>query len=147
MYQAGTILELKEPHEDEEFPYNRVEVVGPSPVDHGHAVGGGWEGANGQGVIIVPLTAFGATLDEPLGKLMALYNVAEVPSNEIVQQTIKRYDAHSSAAGPTPEEVFKESEKDTPLSPRQKRQAAQSPLEDPRPRASESGPLDKKEKK
>lgn len=112
MYEPETILTLKEPRsqydDDGEpvklFPYDRVKVIGPSPINHG-ITSEEWVGANGQGVIITPLTDFGGTADEPLGKLQALYDVESVPERTApVAAPIKV--VTPGTAGPTPEDVF-----------------------------------------
>lgn len=140
MYEPGTILELKnqrEPDEEtgEEFPYNRVKVVGPSPVDHG-IKSAEWEGASGVGVIITPESNFGSTLDEPLGKLQAIYDVVEVPDTTVpVENTIRVIHSTSQSAGPTPEEVFAGLPQGKAPEEGQKRARTphtESPLEDPR---------------
>src|SRR5689334_18293287 len=106
MYAADTILVLKEPRstEDKPFAYDRVRVIGPSPVDHGRNPTATWSGASARGVVITPLTEFGANLDEPLGKLQALYDIESEPEPVEAVVTVKKYNAHSSQAGPTPEE-------------------------------------------
>ena len=110
MYEPNTILALNEqrdpdPETGEEFPYNRVRVVGQSPVSH--ADKGDWTGADAVGVIIVPLTNFGSTLDEPFGKLREIYAVEEVPVVEVeAAPKIRVINATSAQAGPTPEEIF-----------------------------------------
>ena len=149
MYTPGTILELKqqrEPDEEtgEDFPYNRVTVIGASPVDHGGARGGDWSGSEAVGVILQPITNFGANLDEPLGKVQALYDVVEVPETVIEQPKIRVINATTAEAGDTPEQVFAREapgepdpeggRKRTPL-------VVDSPLEDPRKPPSAS-PLD-----
>jgi hypothetical protein len=125
MYEPDTILVLKEQKppvkvakkEDPDtgrvrkaheipFPYNKVRVVGQSPVDHGAGRGGSWDGTGARGVIIEPLTAFGSTLDEPYGKLQKLYDVESIPSNEVIIEPLKVIRPTSGSAGPTPEEVF-----------------------------------------
>lgn len=122
MYEPGTILTLKEPREPEtndkdqeiEFPYNRVEVVGQSPIQHAIA-GASWVGAEAQGVIVKPLSGFGSTLDEPYGKLKELYDVESIPQHEApLAQPVKVINSSSGSAGPTPEEVFKEESPGTP---------------------------------
>jgi hypothetical protein len=125
MYEPDTILTLKEQKppvkvakkEDPDtgrvrkaheipFPYNKVRVVGTSPVDHSGGGAGTWEGVAARGVIIEPLSGFGSTLDEPYGKLQKLYDVTEVPSNEVIIEPVKIIRPTSGSAGPTPEEVF-----------------------------------------
>jgi hypothetical protein len=145
MYEVDTILTLKEqrepdPETGEPFPYNEVRVVGESPISHGGS--GEWSGAAATGVIVTPLTNFGATLDEPFGKLQALYDVKEIPDKvRPAQPTIKVIDSSTAAAGPTPEEVFAKDAPGTPPEEGQKRgRTPLSPLEDPRPKASD-GPL------
>jgi hypothetical protein len=110
MYADNTILTLKVPHDpdpetDEEFAYNRVKVIGRSPISHAHK--GKWTGAEAEGVILSPLSNFGGTLDEPFGKCVQLYDVESIPERTInVAQPIRVIDAQSGEAGPTPEEVF-----------------------------------------
>lgn len=109
MYEADTILTLKEPHEadsetGEEFPYNRVRVVGESPVSHPNK--GGWTGADARGVIIVPLTNFGGNLDEPFGKLREIYDVESIPEHEAPANPVRVVKGGTASVGPTPEEIF-----------------------------------------
>ncbi len=104
MYEPETILTLKEPRgtEDEPFPYDRVKVIGQSPINHGTA-SEEWAGANGQGVIIEPLTSFGSTLDEPFGKIQELYTIESVPPPvEVVPPKVLT----PESLGASPEEVF-----------------------------------------
>jgi hypothetical protein len=145
MYAANTILSLKEqrpndPETDEVFPYNEVKVIGPSPISHGGQ--SEWSGQAAVGVIIVPTANFGSTLDEPLGKVQALYEVKFVPTNEIeVAQKIRVYDSSTAAAGQTPEEVFAEKSPGVkPAEGQTRGRSPMSPLEDPRPEPNQ-GPL------
>jgi hypothetical protein len=145
MYERNTILTLKQPRDpdpetNEEFPYNRVRVVGPSPISHGGA--GEWEGVNAAGVIITPESNFGATLDEPYGKLVALYDVSEIPEPlEIEAPKIRVINSTSQSAGPTPEEQFAVLAPGVAPEEGQRRgRTRPSPLDDPRPAASD-GPL------
>lgn len=154
MYEPGTILELKEQRPNDEetnepFPYNRVRVIGESPINHSAGAESEWEGAAGAGVLLAAESNFGATLDEPLGKLQAIYDVVSVPET-LVDQTpqIRVIQSTTASAGPTPEEVFAKeapSDPDAPRRPgdikRAKEAAAASPLEDPRPKRNAS-PLD-----
>lgn len=123
MYKPGTILTLKEPRstEKEPFAYDRIEVIGPSPLSHA-SVDSEWTGSNATGVIVKPLTDFGSTLDEPLGRLQSLYDVESVPDNRIAPPAVtvqsETYDYKS------PEEVFKE----VPAEPVKEPKKAPSPL-------------------
>lgn len=143
MYESGTILTLKDqrpPDEEtnEVFAYNEVEVIGPSPVTHPGTAE--WSGTASQGVIIKPIANFGGVIDEPLGKIQALYNVKSIPVKEVVMQPkIKVIDSATAAAGPTPEEVFAKEAPGVPPEEGQIR-GRTSPLEDPRPKVSD-GPL------
>lgn len=147
MYEPDTILKLKEQRDPDEhgnaFPYNLVKVIGASPVVHsGQAQE--WVGAQGQGVMIQPCgDGFGATLDEPFGKLQQIYDVESVPVHEIeVQKIIVKTPAQM---GPSPEEVFaalaepSDNEGGRRWVPEAQRV---SPLPDERPKATAS-PLDK----
>lgn len=143
MYESGTILSLKQPREPdpetgEEFAYNEVEVINRSPISH--AAKGDWSGSDAEGVIITPRSNFGATLDEPFGKLRTIYSVKEVPVREVSAPTIRVVDSSTSSAGPTPEEVFAEQAPGKAPEPGQTR-ARTSPLADPGP-ANARGPLD-----
>lgn len=115
-------------------------MVGPSPISHGGNAE--WDGAAAGGVIITPLTNHGSTLDEPLGKLQALYDVESTPVRETeVVQKIRVIDSATDAAGPTPESVFAKEAPGAPPEEGQKRGRTRvSPLEDPRPKSSD-GPL------
>lgn len=145
MYAANTILSLKtqrdpDPETGEEFAYNKVKVVGPSPINHGTA--DGWSGMQATGVIITPLTNFGSTLDEPLGKLQALYDIEEEPKVEVEVAKIRVIDSASRDAGETPEEVFaREAPGEADAEGGRKRTPFVSPLEDPRPQGDGGGPL------
>lgn len=145
MYARGTILTLKaqkdpDPETGEPFPYNQVEVVGPSPVSH-TASSGDWEGPEAAGVIVQPVTNFGSTLDEPFGKLTALYDVESIPEPEVITDSkVRVIDAHSAQAGPTPEEVFKAEAPGAPPEEGQRRARTSSPLGDVRNEAVK-GPL------
>lgn len=144
MYANETILALKDPRPEdpetgEPFAYNRVRVVGQSPVSHSHK--GKWEGHDATGVILVPLSNFGGTLDEPFGKCTQLYTVESIPEKVInAPQPIRVIDAQSGEAGPTPEEIFS---KDAPgVKPEATQTRARtSPLGAPGGPANFNGPL------
>lgn len=146
MYEPDTILVLKEqrdpdPETGEDFAYNRVRVVGESPVGHTHK--GEWRGPDARGVIIVPLTNFGGTLDEPYGKLREMYDVESIPEKVVeVQTKVRIVNSSSQSAGPTPEEVFA---KEAPgVAPEEGQSRGRtSPLGEPGGPASADGPLGK----
>lgn len=86
------------------FPYNKVRVIGASPVVH---VGqSDWQGNDAQGVIIEPMTEFAGNLDEPIGKIKQLYNVVSVPEDIVYEPKIRVVESNTAEAGPTPEEIF-----------------------------------------
>lgn len=109
MYEPGTILTLKEQRDPDEetgepFAYNRVEVIGESPVSIPR---GGWEGSDARGVIVTPLSNFGGVLDEPFGKLRELYDVESIPERVMnIAPQVRVINSSTASAGPTPEEVF-----------------------------------------
>lgn len=107
MYQPETVLTKREQFEEDHpsAPYNRVKVVGQSPINHG-TIQTEWVGPQGQGVIVQPLDGFGATLDEPYGKLIELYEVESVPENVVPAEPIIKHVPQDGA--PSPEEVFAE---------------------------------------
>lgn len=159
MYEPDTILKLKEPRtvgtppqgdpesenyvpasdDYDPFPYDRVRVIGQSPINHGIA-NSDWSGTNAQGVIITPLDGFGSTLDEPLGKIQALYAVESTPVHEAPAVPVRVINSRTADAGPTPEDVFAEEAAKNPQPPT-RRAARKSPLDDPRPTVEEAGPL------
>lgn len=144
MYEPNTVLTLNtqregDPETGEEFPYNRVRVVGQSPVSH--ADKGDWRGADAAGVIIVPLTNFGSTLDEPFGKLREIYTVESVPETVIeAAPKLRIINSASAQAGPTPEEVFSAEAPGTAPEEGQRR-ARTSPLGAPGGPVEAAGPL------
>lgn len=114
MYEPGSILVRKEPVDTEGdlYPYNRVRVVGPSPVSHSGGGLGSWSGIEAQGVIIEPLTSFAMNSDEPFGRLQAEYDVESIPEHtgDLVPQVTV---ITPGTAGPSPEEVFKAETEET----------------------------------
>jgi hypothetical protein len=124
MFTRNTVLVLKEPKstKDAPFPYDRVRVLGPSPV-HRPSATGEWEGADAQGVIIQPVDEFAGNLDEPYGRLKRLYKIESEP--EPVDQNIRVevIPAHTRQAGLTPEEAFAQANEEAGIKPGQKRSA------------------------
>lgn len=121
MYVRNTILVRKEPFTvpvsadpsnkveevegDPRHPYNRVRVIGPSPVSHSGGPGM-WEGASARGVSIEPLTQFASNVDRPYGELQAEYTIEFEPEPLVLRPEIRVVDSQTRQAGPTPEEVF-----------------------------------------
>lgn len=148
MYTPDTILVLREPRtvgvpgeEDHApFAYDRVRVIGQSPVDHGLS-SAAWTGSNGQGVLIEPLEAFASNVDEPFGKLQRLYEVESIPTQEVpVVGTVNI--VPSDAAGPSPEDVFaSQSPGEDDGRSRSKPAPVVSPLDGEEQEVLESGPL------
>ena len=142
MYERNTVLTLKKPFPNDEetgevFPYNEVRVIGESPISYAGA--GEWSGMAAQGVIIEPTSNFGSNLDEPLGKLQALYDVKELPAP--VELPVGPSTVPVTRPGPTPEDVFAGEAPGVPPAEGEKRgRTRPSPLDDPRPVASD-GPL------
>lgn len=117
-----------------------MQVLGQSPISHS---GEGWSGEANQGVIIAPLTTFDRTLDEPYGKLLALYNVESVPVHEVPANPVRVINPTSGSAGPTPEEQLAQAAEANPQPPARRHRPKQeaSPLDDPRPSQAETSPL------
>lgn len=108
MYKPDTILALKEPRttdEDEPFPYDRVRVIGQSPVNHAD-ISSEWVGGNGQGVIIEPLAGFGSNLDEPMGRLQELYEVESLPEAVVLRGEDQVKVVQPEDLPPSPEDIF-----------------------------------------
>jgi hypothetical protein len=131
LYVEETILALKEPkYIDDEgktrplseftgkkgeeprlFPYNRVKVIGQSPINYAHR-DEGWEGTEAHGVIIQPMTEFSSTLDEPYGRLVRMYDVEHVPVDDVVEGAVASDRGFTQVPAsrnlpPSPEEVFR----------------------------------------
>ncbi len=120
------------------FPYNKVEVIGPSPVIHSDP-NSPWQGADAVGVIIRPLSDFAGNLDEAFGKLKQLYNVVSVPEaiEQPVERTIRVIDAATNQAGETPEEVFAREAPGIPAEAGKKR--GRTPFDDVKPEPGTKG--------
>lgn len=145
MYQPETILRLKQQRdpiegpdgEELEFPYNRVIVIGASPVNHA-GIQDEWVGGSADGIVIQPLSSFGANLDEPFGRLTELYEVESLPEEYPVNAQPVVKIVKPEQAGPSPEEVFaQETEKAGKDSRRVK-----PPKRKPSPLAPDVGPTD-----
>jgi hypothetical protein len=90
MFAPGTILRLRDPQSTDEkpYPYDLVEVVGQSPVQHATSGDSPWAGPDAFGYIIRPVANFAPTLDKPYGELNDLYEVEEYPTDEVTGQPI-----------------------------------------------------------
>ena len=121
MYARDTVLARREPfvapnpkadppvEGDARYIYNRVRVIGPSPVAHlGGQVAEWQSGPGSQGVVLEPLDGFGGNVDRPLGEIQQLYTIEREPEQVFVEQKIRVINAATREAGPTPEEVFAE---------------------------------------
>lgn len=121
MFARDTILARREPFAapdpkadppvegDPRHIYNRVRVIGPSPVAHLGGQPAEWQsGPGSQGVVVEPLDGFGGNVDRPLGELQRDYFIDKEPTPMLVEQKIRVINAATREAGPTPEEVFAE---------------------------------------
>jgi hypothetical protein len=128
-----------DPETGEEFAYNTVEVINASPIS-AHTKGD-YMGPDAVGVIVVGTSNFGATLDEPFGKLREMYDVVSIPVHEAPANPVRVVNATSAAAGPTPEEVFqKEAPGKAPEEGQTRGRTPLSPLDAPE-RPEKHGPL------
>lgn len=119
------------------FPWNRVEVIGRSPVTSSEDE---WRGEDAVRVILKPLTDFAGNIEEPMGKVKQLYDVESVPEPpEVdVQPTLRTINATTAQAGPTPEEVFAQEAPGTPPKPGQTR-GRTDPFADVKPEKGQQG--------
>jgi hypothetical protein len=114
MYETGTILVLKDPQstEEETYPYDRVMVVGQSPVHHATASGSTFAGADAVGFIVRPLEEFAGTVDKPLGLLNELYEVESYPTDPTTGEPLRPENNPRNL--PTPEQLLAHAAKDSP---------------------------------
>ena len=135
MYQPETTLKKIEPFADDHpgAPYNHVKVIGQSPINHG-TIQTEWIGAQGQGVIVQPLDGFGATLDEPYGKLQSLYEIDTVPDNVLPAEPVIKHIPQEGS--PSPEDRFRAEASEPELEVKEPKAPA-SPLDDEQPSAEE----------
>lgn len=110
MYSRDTILSRRDPFKDDDpaAVYNRVRVIGTSPVAYMGGATGTWSGVSAQGVIIQPEGAFGGNLDRPLGELQRDYEIETEPEPTVVTPSIRVINAQTREAGPSPEDAFAE---------------------------------------
>ena len=118
MYARNTILTRREPFEapnpeadppvegDPKYIFNRVRVIGRSPISHMGGAAAEGSGVGAQGVIVEPLEGFGGTVDRPLGELQRDYTIEFEPGPTQIEPTLRVINAQTREAGPSPEEVF-----------------------------------------
>lgn len=110
MYSRDTVLTRREPFDetDPAAAYNRVRVVGTSPVAYMGGAASTWSGVSAQGVIIEPVSTFAGNLDRPLGELQRDYAIESEPEPTVVTPSIRVINAQTREAGPSPEDAFAE---------------------------------------
>lgn len=114
MYEPGTILQLRELQstDDKVYPYDRVKVVGQSPVQHVSSSGSAWAGADATGYIITPLEEFAPTLDKPYGQLEELYEIEAWPTDPVTGEPLTP-EANPRNV-PTPEQILRKAAAEQP---------------------------------
>lgn len=120
MFEPGTILRLREPQGTDEKPYayDRVEVVGQSPVQYATAGDSPWAGQDAIGWVLKPAgEAFGPTVDKPLGQINALYEIESWPTDPATGEPLK---PENATRGPSPEQVFAKAAADAEVKRREK---------------------------
>jgi len=112
MFEPGTILALREPQstDDEIYPYDRVLVVGQSPVHHVSDSGGAFAGADAMGFIVRPLAEFAPTVDKPMGLLNELYEVEAYPTDPTTGEPLRPENNPRNL--PTPEQQLSKAAKE-----------------------------------
>lgn len=132
MYEPGTILSLKDPQstEEETYPYDRVLVVGQSPVHHATASGSAFAGADAQGYIIRPLEGFAGTVDKPVGLLNEIYDIEAYPTDPTTGEPLRPENNPRNL--PTPEQVLAAEAKKNPTPPAKPREPLPSLQDDVR---------------
>lgn len=84
MHPPGTILALRAPigTDEKPYPYDRVVVIGTSPVQH--LTEAKWKGQDATSIVIQPVDSFGGNVDKPLGEINELYEVESYPETNQV---------------------------------------------------------------
>lgn len=107
-YVPGTILTRKQPIDPPDSEdsidlsvYNRIEIIGRSPVQRGIRPAE-WTGQAGDEYSIKPFEAFGEVIDTPQGALEKDYDVVTIPE----RPTIQRETLTVLEPGPSPEQQF-----------------------------------------
>jgi hypothetical protein len=141
MYEPGTTLVLRDPQstDDETYPYDRVLVVGQSPVQHVSNSGSVWAGADAQGFILRPIESFDQTVDKPLGLINELYEVESYPLDSVTGEPIRPENNPRNL--PTPEQTLAKTAKENPtVEPRKPLPSVQNDMKSPEQVLREAGP-------
>lgn len=112
MFESGTILALREPQstKEEPYPYDKVCVVGQSPVQHATAGTSAFAGQDAVGYILRPAgKEFGPVIDRPFGEINELYRIESYPTDPTTGQELKP--ENFPPGMPSPEQVFSEAAK------------------------------------
>lgn len=108
MFEPGTILALREPQstEDKPYAYDRVYVVGQSPVQHtSNDPDSPWAQADAIGFLLRPAgDSFGPVIDRPYGEINEAYEVEEYPTNPTTGEPITPENNPRNL--PSPEQIF-----------------------------------------
>lgn len=125
MFEPGTVLRLREPEGTDDKPaaYDRVQVVGQSPVQHATASETAWAGPDAVGFILRPLGEFAPTVDKPLGQLNELYEIESYPTDPATGQPLTP--ESNPRNRPSPEQLLR----------RASEEAAAEAAREPRPKA------------
>jgi hypothetical protein len=127
MFEPGTTLRLREPQSTEEapYPYDRVTVIGQSPIQHSRPTADSpFAGQDAVGYIISPAgEGFGPTLDKPYGELAELYEIESYPTDPATGEPIV---PKNVSKGPSPEQAFAQIARDQEVQRRERAPALQN---------------------
>lgn len=112
MFAPGTILRLREPQSTEEkpYPYDLIEVVGQSPVQHATSSESPWAGPDAVGFVVKPAGTFAPTVDKPLGELNELYEIERYPLDSTTGEPLKPENLPQNV--PTPNQILAQASAD-----------------------------------
>lgn len=111
--KVGTKLEARVDADGEEYnvavvyPYNKIKVVGPSPV-RGTETLPEWTGIDGDQFIITPESEFGATQVAPESVLQRDYTVVSYPDETTLEINPEREQQQRIQRLKSPEQLFAE---------------------------------------
>lgn len=119
MFEPGTILALRDPQstDDKPYAYDRVFVVGQSPVQHTSAdPNTPWAAQDAIGFILRPAgKSFGPVIDRPYGEINELYEVEEYPTNPVTGEPLKP--ENNPQNRPSPEQILAAAARDQKPAP------------------------------